>query len=146
MNPVDATLWSQPPPTVPAFKEYEPTPPYERYTSFVDLAVSEILERYQHDTELLKHILAAKAEEDKVRALFVFKSICNTMMLTKTLLKQRRAAEELRRAEEARLQTKYLELFGAGTEHHRESTDAFSLIDGFGNIFGSCPCYIELSN
>lgn len=35
--------------------------------SLVDLTVGEILELYKHDTDLLKHILVAKAEEDKVK-------------------------------------------------------------------------------
>ncbi|CAO3664511.1 unnamed protein product [Rhizopus stolonifer] len=55
--------------------------------SLVDLTVGEILELYKHDTDLLKHILVAKAEEDK-----------------------KRGAEELRRAEEARLQSKFIDL------------------------------------
>lgn len=36
------------------------------YNSLVDVTVGEILEIYKNDTELLKHILIAKAEEDKV--------------------------------------------------------------------------------
>ncbi|CEP15686.1 hypothetical protein [Parasitella parasitica] len=52
-----------------------------------DISVGEILDTYKHDTDLLKHILAAKTEEDK-----------------------RRAAEEIRRAEEARLQSKFIDL------------------------------------
>ncbi|KAG1179404.1 hypothetical protein G6F70_001429 [Rhizopus microsporus] len=55
--------------------------------SIGDITVGEILELYKHDTDLLKHILTAKAEEDK-----------------------RRGAEELRRAEEARLQSKFIDL------------------------------------
>lgn len=34
--------------------------------SIGDITVGEILELYKHDTDLLKHILTAKAEEDKV--------------------------------------------------------------------------------
>ncbi|KAI9281866.1 ATP-dependent RNA helicase HAS1 [Sporodiniella umbellata] len=56
-------------------------------SSLVDFTVGEILELYKHDTDLLKHILVAKAEEDK-----------------------KRGAEELRRAEEARLQSKFIDL------------------------------------
>ncbi|CAO3596183.1 unnamed protein product [Absidia cylindrospora] len=59
-----------------------------------DISVSDILEVYKHDTELLKHILLAKTEEDK-----------------------RRTAEEVRRAEEARLQTKYLDLNWEQRQH-----------------------------
>ncbi|KAI8069856.1 uncharacterized protein B0P05DRAFT_573479 [Gilbertella persicaria] len=55
--------------------------------SLSDITVAEILDIYKHDTELLKHILAAKTEEDK-----------------------RRGAEELRRAEEARLHSKFIDL------------------------------------
>ncbi|KAI8639781.1 ATP-dependent RNA helicase HAS1 [Parasitella parasitica] len=55
--------------------------------SLSDISVGEILDTYRHDTDLLKHILAAKTEEDK-----------------------RRAAEEIRRAEEARLQSKFIDL------------------------------------
>ncbi|KAG0745216.1 hypothetical protein G6F35_013092 [Rhizopus arrhizus] len=57
------------------------------YNSLVDVTVGEILEIYKNDTELLKHILIAKAEEDK-----------------------RRGAEEMRKAEEARLQSKFIDL------------------------------------
>jgi hypothetical protein len=35
-------------------------------TSLADISVGEILDIYRSDTDLLKHILAAKAEEDKV--------------------------------------------------------------------------------
>ncbi|KAI7902458.1 P-loop containing nucleoside triphosphate hydrolase protein [Cokeromyces recurvatus] len=55
--------------------------------SLSDVTVGEILKTYKYDTELLKHILIAKTEEDK-----------------------RRGAEEIRRAEEARLQTKFIDL------------------------------------
>ncbi|KAF1800120.1 ATP-dependent RNA helicase HAS1 [Mucor lusitanicus] len=55
--------------------------------SLSDISVGEILDTYKNDTDLLKHILAAKTEEDK-----------------------RRAAEEIRRAEEARLQSKFIDL------------------------------------
>ncbi|OBZ91291.1 hypothetical protein A0J61_00686 [Choanephora cucurbitarum] len=64
--------------------------------SLSDITVAEILDIYKHDTELLKHILAAKTEEDK-----------------------RRAAEEIRRAEEARLQSKFIDL---QLDQHRQSS------------------------
>ncbi|GAN01148.1 hypothetical protein MAM1_0005d00579 [Mucor ambiguus] len=51
-----------------------------------DISVGELLVKYQDNSQLLNHILAAKAEEDK-----------------------RRTAEEWRQAEEARLQSKYIE-------------------------------------
>ncbi|KAI8091542.1 P-loop containing nucleoside triphosphate hydrolase protein [Thamnidium elegans] len=52
-----------------------------------DISVGEILDMYKNDTDLLKHILAAKTEEDK-----------------------RKGAEEVRRAEEARLHSKFIDL------------------------------------
>ncbi|GAA5798174.1 hypothetical protein HPULCUR_003574 [Helicostylum pulchrum] len=52
-----------------------------------DISVGEILDMYKNDTDLLKHILAAKTEEDK-----------------------RKGAEEIRRAEEARLHSKFIDL------------------------------------
>ncbi|KAI9484235.1 MAG: hypothetical protein EXX96DRAFT_561455 [Benjaminiella poitrasii] len=55
--------------------------------SLSDVTVGEILKTYKKDSELLKHILIAKAEEDK-----------------------RRGAEEIKRAEEARLQSKFIDL------------------------------------
>lgn len=55
--------------------------------SLSDISVGEILDMYKNDTDLLKHILAAKTEEDK-----------------------RKGAEEIRRAEEARLQSKFIDL------------------------------------
>ncbi|KAI8345356.1 hypothetical protein BD560DRAFT_411611 [Blakeslea trispora] len=64
--------------------------------SLSDITVAEILDTYKHDTELLKHILAAKTEEDK-----------------------RRGAEEIRRAEEARLQSKFIDL---QLDQHRQSS------------------------
>lgn len=68
MNPNYPSLWSQPQPSADPLKPViDPAPPYEsRPNSLADLGVADILERYQHDTELLKHILMAKAEEDKV--------------------------------------------------------------------------------
>ncbi|ORZ03927.1 hypothetical protein BCR43DRAFT_484190 [Syncephalastrum racemosum] len=76
MDPNDANLWSaytnasdgytpdfyqqQPQAAHP-----QPQPPPSR-NSLSDIGVGEILEKYQHDSELLKHILIAKAEEDKV--------------------------------------------------------------------------------
>ncbi|CEP19532.1 hypothetical protein [Parasitella parasitica] len=51
-----------------------------------DITVGELLLKYQDNSQLLNRILAAKAEEDK-----------------------RRTAEEWRQAEEARLQTKFIE-------------------------------------
>ncbi|KAI9025090.1 hypothetical protein CLU79DRAFT_97234 [Phycomyces nitens] len=59
------------------------------------ISVGEILEKYQNNVDLLKHILIAKTQEDK-----------------------RRTAEELRLAEEARLQNKYLDF---EMNHHRRS-------------------------
>jgi hypothetical protein len=38
--------------------------------SLAELTVGEILELYKSDTELLKHVLTAKAEEDKVIVLY----------------------------------------------------------------------------
>lgn len=35
--------------------------------SYSDISIKDILDTYQHDVELLKVILLAKAEEDKVR-------------------------------------------------------------------------------
>lgn len=68
MNPSYPSLWSQPQPSTDPLKPViDPAPPYEsRPNSLADLGVADILDRYQHDTELLKHILMAKAEEDKV--------------------------------------------------------------------------------
>ncbi|KAI8097426.1 uncharacterized protein BX664DRAFT_326346 [Halteromyces radiatus] len=70
-----------------------------------DISVGDILEIYKHDTELLKHILMAKAEEDK-----------------------RRAAEEVRRTEEARLQSKYLDL---GWEQQKRISDPSAFTNDF---------------
>ncbi|ORZ06684.1 hypothetical protein BCR42DRAFT_426976 [Absidia repens] len=70
-----------------------------------DISVGDILEIYKHDTDLLRHILMAKAEEDK-----------------------RRAAEEVRRTEEARLQCKYLEL---GWEHQKQMSDPSTFTNEF---------------
>lgn len=44
--------------------------PYDTRPSLADITVADILERYKHDTDLLKHILLAKTEEDKVRPSF----------------------------------------------------------------------------
>lgn len=52
-RPNSAFQW--PVPTSPATKEDEP-----------DITVKQILERYRDDPDLLRHILMAKAEEDKV--------------------------------------------------------------------------------
>lgn len=38
--------------------------------SLSDISVGEILDVYKNDTDLLKHILAAKTEEDKVKLFF----------------------------------------------------------------------------
>lgn len=50
--------------------------------SLADITVAEILETYKHDTDLLKHILAAKTEEDKVR-------IANILKITTYILLKR---------------------------------------------------------
>ncbi|CAO3675476.1 unnamed protein product [Umbelopsis vinacea] len=55
--------------------------------NYADISIKEILETYRDDKELMKHVLAAKAEEDK-----------------------KRAAEETLRVEQARIQLKYLDL------------------------------------
>ncbi|KAI8887509.1 hypothetical protein K501DRAFT_321374 [Backusella circina FSU 941] len=73
--------------------------------SLADLTVGEILELYKSDTELLKHVLNAKAEEDK-----------------------RRTAEEIRKAEEARLQAKFIDLqLGQGDRRSSLLDDTASL-------------------
>ncbi|KAL0089730.1 hypothetical protein F4703DRAFT_1926485 [Phycomyces blakesleeanus] len=64
-------------------------------TGLSTITVGEILEKYQNNVDLLKHILIAKTQEDK-----------------------RRTAEEIRLAEEARLQNKYLDF---ELNHHRRS-------------------------
>lgn len=38
--------------------------------SLTDISVGEILDIYKNDTDLLKHILAAKTEEDKVKYIY----------------------------------------------------------------------------
>ncbi|CDS12953.1 hypothetical protein LRAMOSA05137 [Lichtheimia ramosa] len=112
MNPSYPSLWSQPQPSTDPLKPViDPAPPYEsRPNSLADLGVADILDRYQHDTELLKHILMAKAEEDK-----------------------RRAAEEIRLAEEARLQAKYLDLLEGSSQHSRRTSDLIEGFDALGN-------------
>ncbi|KAJ2958482.1 hypothetical protein NQZ79_g5945 [Umbelopsis isabellina] len=55
--------------------------------SYSDISIKDILDTYQHDVELLKVILLAKAEEDK-----------------------KRTAEEVYKAEEAKLRSKTIEL------------------------------------
>ncbi|KAI7878094.1 hypothetical protein K492DRAFT_209225 [Lichtheimia hyalospora FSU 10163] len=112
MNPNYPSLWSHPQPSADPLKPaIDPAPPYEsRPNSLADLGVADILERYQHDTELLKHILMAKAEEDK-----------------------RRAAEEIRLAEEARLQAKYLDLLEGTSQHSRRTSDLIEGFDALGN-------------
>lgn len=52
-----------------------------------DISIKEILETYKDDKDLMKHVLAAKAEEDK-----------------------KKAAEETLRVEQARIQLKHLDL------------------------------------
>jgi hypothetical protein len=42
-------------------------PPPSAYTNYADISIKEILDKYRDDKELMKHVLAAKAEEDKVR-------------------------------------------------------------------------------
>lgn len=44
--------------------------------SLSDISVGEILDTYKNDTDLLKHILAAKTEEDKVSNCIV--AVCST--------------------------------------------------------------------
>ncbi|KAI9344762.1 hypothetical protein BD770DRAFT_414179 [Pilaira anomala] len=65
-----------------------------------DLSVDEILFKYQDNSQLLNHILVAKAQEDK-----------------------RRTAEEMRQVEEARLQTKYIEF---ELTHRQENNNAYA--------------------
>ncbi|KAI8332208.1 hypothetical protein BC941DRAFT_474298 [Chlamydoabsidia padenii] len=76
--------------------DYENRPTTNRLN---DISVDDILKIYKHDTELLKHILKAKTEEDK-----------------------RRAAEEVRCTEEARLQSKYLDLGYAQQKQYSDPT------------------------
>ncbi|KAI8987217.1 ATP-dependent RNA helicase HAS1 [Pilobolus umbonatus] len=64
--------------------------------TLADYSVVEIINMFKDDTDLLKHVLSAKAEEDK-----------------------RKGAEEIRRAEEARLQLKYFDL---QWDHSRRSS------------------------
>ena len=47
--------------------DIDPAPPYDARSSLANISVAEVLERYQHDTDLMKHILTAKSEEDKVK-------------------------------------------------------------------------------
>ncbi|KAI9268337.1 hypothetical protein BDA99DRAFT_505564 [Phascolomyces articulosus] len=109
MDPCYPGLWPQ-----QTNIDIDPAPPYDARSSLANISVAEVLERYQHDTDLMRHILAAKAEEDK-----------------------RRAAEELRLVEEARLQSKYLDFLEGGnsssnSQHNRRYSDHASLIDSFG--------------
>lgn len=52
-----------------------PTPPSP---SSADITVKEILERYNEDPDLLKYILTAKSEEDKVTSIRVFRFVAIT--------------------------------------------------------------------
>ncbi|KAG0164992.1 hypothetical protein DFQ28_009393 [Apophysomyces sp. BC1034] len=90
-------------------------------TGLADITVSEILELYKHDTELLKHILVAKSEEDR-----------------------RRTAEEIRKAEEARLQAKYLEMEMGS--HRRTSDPPTTLDDLISKSFGLITGSLGVSN
>ncbi|KAL1925989.1 hypothetical protein VTP01DRAFT_7185 [Rhizomucor pusillus] len=84
-RPNSAFQW--PVPTSPATKEDEP-----------DITVKQILERYRDDPDLLRHILMAKAEEDK-----------------------RRTAEDTLKVEQARIQLRELDL-QVIREHSRATT------------------------
>ncbi|KAM3583051.1 ATP-dependent RNA helicase [Umbelopsis sp. WA50703] len=69
--------------------------------SYSDISIKDILDTYQHDVELLKVILLAKAEEDK-----------------------KRTAEEVCKAEEAKLKAKTIELElmkAAKASRHRDT-------------------------
>ncbi|KAI8059530.1 hypothetical protein BC940DRAFT_313508 [Gongronella butleri] len=79
---VDTGLWSNNSSSV-SLHDHRPA---SFLDSLSDLSVKDILDMYKHDAELLKHILLAKAEEDKVmkkkleeKALFYFFS--NTVPL-----------------------------------------------------------------
>jgi hypothetical protein len=41
-------------------------PPPSAHANYADISIKEILDKYRDDKELMKHVLAAKAEEDKV--------------------------------------------------------------------------------
>ncbi|KAL9557191.1 hypothetical protein MBANPS3_001494 [Mucor bainieri] len=74
-----------------------------------DISVGELLVKYQDNSQLLNHILAAKAEEDK-----------------------RRTAEEWRQAEEARLQSKYIEFeLNQRQEGSNSDNDISQSLDNF---------------
>lgn len=47
----------------------KPITPHQNNNNMNDLSVKEILERYNDDPELMKYILTAKSEEDKVNYL-----------------------------------------------------------------------------
>jgi hypothetical protein len=59
-GPVSAFQWPIPP-------SPSHTKPGSSASSLPDISVKEILDKYQDDPELLKYILSAKSEEDKVR-------------------------------------------------------------------------------
>ncbi|KAG2209513.1 hypothetical protein INT47_008357 [Mucor saturninus] len=82
--------------------------------SLSDISVGEILDIYKNDTDLLKHILAAKTEEDK-----------------------RKGAEEMRRAEEARLHSKFIDL---QLDQNRRS----SMLDGLSQNDWLSPVHNDL--
>lgn len=82
----NATASSSPPPAssslAPAIQEHQSS---SRIPDDISLfSVNDILSLYKHDTDLLKHVLAAKAQEDR-----------------------RKTAEEFRQVEEARLRFKF---------------------------------------
>ncbi|GAA5796857.1 hypothetical protein HPULCUR_002235 [Helicostylum pulchrum] len=77
-----------------------------------DISVGEILLKYQDNSQLLNHILVAKAQEDK-----------------------RRTAEELRQVEEARLQTKFIEY--ELTHRQENNSYAQNTNHSSNSIFGS---------
>jgi hypothetical protein len=45
------------------------------HQNYADISIKEILETYRDDKELMKHVLAAKAEEDKVREMLFYLSL-----------------------------------------------------------------------
>ncbi|KAI8139498.1 hypothetical protein BJV82DRAFT_245206 [Fennellomyces sp. T-0311] len=77
MDPSYPGLWPQ-----HSNIDVDPAPPYDARSSLASISVAEVLERYQHDTDLLKHILVAKAEEDKVTIVFA-RNTCNGAAQTK---------------------------------------------------------------
>ncbi|KAI9289592.1 hypothetical protein BC943DRAFT_376840 [Umbelopsis sp. AD052] len=70
------------------------------HANYADISIKEILDKYRDDKELMKHVLAAKAEEDK-----------------------KRAAEETLRVEQARIQLKYLDLELAREQSRQHRTE-----------------------